>query len=226
MGNFTICVIGSDARQSYLADFLRKEGHTVHVYPEFQSEYLNGCDLLIGPVQFYQGTTLTPEIEAACSHYHVPVINYMASREFLLANAELTAEGLLAFLILNTPFSLNGATALILGFGRCGAAIAKKLHALGCRVDAYDLVPDSFENPQSYDLIINTIPDIIMTEEKLVPLRRNCCLFDIASSPGGFDKEAVSRLGMELHLCPHIPGKTAPQTAGYAIAQQVLSYLN
>lgn len=226
MQKFTICVIGTDARQAYLAEYLEKAGMVVHTYPDWNASHLEGCDLLIGPVDFYQKGELRPEISEACAVHHIPVLNYMSSREFLISNAELTAEGFLSYLILNTPFALNGATALILGFGRCGSAIAKRLHVLGCRVDAYDLVPNQLEKPESYDFIINTIPAIVLTEEILTPLRKDCILFDIASAPGGYDEDAVLKLGMKLIRCPGIPGFTAPKTAGYAIGALAVSYLN
>lgn len=226
MQNFTICIIGEDARQAYLSEYLGKEGMTVQVHPDWNPEYLKGCDLLIGPVNFYYKGELKEEIRDACAKYHVPILNYMASREFLIANAELTAEGLLAYLILNTPFALNGSNALILGFGRCGSAIAKRLHLLGCRVDAYDLVPKKLENPESYDLLINTIPEKVLTEEVLKPLRKDCILFDIVTTPGGYDEDAVKRLELKLIRCPSIPGNTAPKAAGYAIGAQAIGYLN
>ena len=226
MQDFTICIIGDDARQAYLSEYLEKEGMIVQSHPDWNPAYLKGCDLLIGPVNFYYKGELKEEIRDACAQYHVPILNYMASREFLIANAELTAEGLLAYLILNTPFALNGANALILGFGRCGSAIAKRLHLLGCRVDAYDLVPKELENPESYDFLINTIPERVLTEEVLKPLRKDCILFDIVTTPGGYDEDAVARLGLKLIRCPSIPGNTAPKAAGYAIGAQAIGYLN
>lgn len=226
MQKFTICVIGDDARQAYLAEYLTKEGMQVKTYPDWDASYLADCDLLIGPVNFYHKGELRPEVHEACEKYHVPVLNYMSSREFLLANAELTAEGLLAYLILNTPFALNGANALVLGFGRCGAAIAKRLHALGCRVDAYDLIPEQLEKPESYDFLVNTIPAVVLTEKILSPLRKDCILFDIVTTPGGYDEAAVGKLGLKLIRCAAIPGNTAPKAAGYAIGAQAIGYLN
>lgn len=226
MHNFTICVIGNDARQAYLAEYLEKQGMVVHTHNDWNPSYLEGCDLLIGPVGFYKDGKLLPEVNDACSRYHVPVVNYMSNREFLIANAELTAEGLLSYLITNTPFALNGANALVLGFGRCGSAIAKRLHVLGCRVDAYDLIPEQFEKPESYDFIINTIPAKVITEDILKPLRKDCILFDIATAPGGYDEDAVSSLGLTLIRCPGIPGITSPKSAGYAIGALAISYLN
>lgn len=226
MHKYTVCVIGDDARQAYLAEYLKNQGMVVHAYDDFSPSYLKDCDLLIGPVGFYTGGTLRSDISEACATYHVPVVNYMSNREFLIANAELTAEGFLSYLIMNTPFSLNGATGLVLGFGRCGSAIAKRLHVLGCRVDAYDLIPEQLEKPESYDFIINTIPAMVITDDILKPLRKDCILFDIASSPGGYDADAVASLGLKLIRCHGIPGITAPKTAGYTIGALALSYLD
>jgi len=226
MQQYSICVIGSDARQTYLSEYLEKEGMHVSYHPDWNPDYIKNHDLLIGPVDFYKDGELLSEVSEACALHHVPILNYMSNREFLITNAELTAEGLLSYLILNTPFTLNGANALILGFGRCGSAIAKRLHVLGCRVDAYDLIPEQFENPTSYDFIINTIPAKLINKDILNPLRQDCILFDIASVPGGFDEDAVCSLGRKLIRCPGIPGHTAPKTAGYAIGELALSYLN
>ena len=226
MQKFRICIIGEDARQKYLSEYLLQEGMLVSQHPDWNPSYLEGCDLLIGPVHFYRNGELLPEIRDACAAYHVPILNYMSCREFLLANAELTAEGLLAYLILNTPFSLQGSHALVLGFGRCGSAIARRLHALGCRVDAYDLVPDTLERSADYDFVINTIPAPALDETQLSTLRRDCILFDIVTTASGFDQDAVKKLGMTLIPCPAIPGKTAPKTAGYAIGAQAIGYLN
>ena len=226
MHKYTVCVIGNDARQAYLAEYLKEQGVVVHAHDDFDPLYLKDCDLLMGPESFYMDGTLRPDISEACATYHVAVVNYISNREYLIANAELTAEGFLSHLIINTPFSLNGATGLVLGFGRCGSAIAKRLHVLGCRVDAYDLIPEQFENPESYDFIINTIPAMVITEDILKPLRKDCILFDIASESGGFDTDAVASLGLKIIRCQEIPQHTSPKTAGYALGALALSYLN
>ncbi len=226
MHKYTICVVGDDACQTYLAEYLIGQGMTVRTHSNFESSYLEGCDLLIGPADFYTDGILRPDINEACALYHVPIVNYMSNREFLIANAELTAEGLLSYVITNTPFTLSGATGLVLGFDRCGSAIAKRLHVLGCRVDAYDLIPEQFENPESYDFIINTIPTPVITEELLKPLRKDCILFDITANSCGFNSDIVAFLGLKLLRYPVTIGFTAPKTAGYTLGSLAISYLN
>ena len=117
MHKYTVCVIGDDDCQTYLAEYLSEQGMIVHTHNDFTPSYLEGCDLLIGPADFYTDGILRPDINDACATYHVPVVNYMSNREFLIANAEFTAEGLLSYVIMNTPFTLSGATGLVLGFG-------------------------------------------------------------------------------------------------------------
>lgn len=187
---------------------------------------MKNVNLLIGPVSFYKNGELLPHIAEACTKYAVPVLNYMSSREYLIANAALTAEGLLSLLISNTPFALFRSKALILGFGRCGKALADRLHGIGCIVTAYDLMPEEIENAQNYDIVINTIPAKVITEKYLTEFRADCIFFDIAATPGGFDEDAIHKLGLKLFHCPAIPGQMSPMSAGYAIGKEALSYLN
>lgn len=222
----TICVVGTDNRFDYLSEYLIQQGFSVVRYDTFSPEIVEGVDLLIGPVTFYKNSKLLPEIEAACRKEKVPVLNYMVSHEFLLQNARLTAEGFLSILIQNTPFSIFNAPILLLGMGRCGNAIYKLLKSIGVSVDAYDTVPNVLENPTSYSVVINTIPAQVITKDFLKSLDKNCILFDIATSPGGYEKDSVNDLGLRLICCPGIPGKTAPQSAGYAIGETAISYLN
>lgn len=222
----TICIVGTDKRQDYLAEYLSRQGFPITRHEEFSAAAIKGAGLLIGPVTFYKNKKLLPEIEAACKQEKVPVLNYMASEEFLLQNAALTAEGFLSILIANTPFSLLHARILLLGLGRCGKALFSLFKTLDIPTEAYDLMPDRLENAGSFNVVVNTIPAPVVTRTHLESLDPSCFLFDIASAPGGFEPDAVSRLNMTLITCPGIPGKTSPQSAGYAIGEAALSYLN
>jgi dipicolinate synthase subunit A len=44
-------------------------------------------------------------------------------------------------------------------------------------------------------------------------------VIDIASAPGGVDFEAAKQLGIAAKLCPGLPGKYSPRSAGEAAAQ-------
>lgn len=226
MSQITICIVGEDKRQDYLELYLQEQGLMVRRMEAFDPDILPGNDILVGPVTFYRDQKLLPHIEEACNKAGVTVLNYMASEEFLLRNAFLTAEGLLSIIIQNTAFSLEESNVLLLGLGRCGKAIEKMLKRFSCRLDAYDTVPGTIPLSGIYNVVINTIPAPVITREHLQRFQSGCVLFEVASAPGGFDKAAAEELNLSLVSCPGIPGKYSPRSAGNAIGQTVIGLLN
>jgi dipicolinate synthase subunit A len=220
-----VCVVGEDRRQQYAREYLEEMGFSVVCDKAFHPEMLEGVRLLIGPVSFYQGGKLVPEVESACEAYGTVSLPYMASEEFLLENARLTAEGFLPYLIENTPFSLAEANILLLGMGRCGQAIEKVLAKLSCHVDSYDLIPEELVDWQRFNVVINTIPAQVIGRKQLEALREDCVLFDIATPPGGYVKEALETLNRQVIVCLGIPGKMSPKSAGYCIGRCAVVYL-
>jgi dipicolinate synthase subunit A len=226
MSRELICVVGEDKRQFYLGEYLEAHGHAVVYHPVFRPDGLEGISFLIGPVSFYQEGRLIPEVAAICETYGVTPLHYLDAKDFLQENARLTAEGFLPYLIENTPFSLAEANILLLGMGRCGQAIEKVLVKLSCRVKAYDRVPEEIEDGFQYNVVINTIPAQVIGRKQLEALREDCVLFDIASSPGGYVKEALEDLHRTVIVCLGIPGKMSPQSAGYCIGRCAVAYFN
>jgi dipicolinate synthase subunit A len=224
MNKPTVCVTGCDERQKYLAQCLQEQGITVVRQAEFDPGQLAGIDYLIGPVTLYRGGAISPEIKEACDKAGVKAVNYMNCEDFLLLNADLTAEGLLAIIIQNTDFSLINAHILILGQGRCGTAIHKLLSHFSSQIDIYDTVP-AFFSGTPYHIVINTIPAPVIRKEHLIQLGPDCIFFEIASPPGGFDQTAIKELGLTLITCPGIPGRYCPRSAANAIARAVLPEL-
>ncbi len=168
--------------------------------------------------------------------------DFMKNDFFQSVNSELTAEGLLKNIISETPISLPNSKILISGYGNCGKAIADKLSALQAQITIYDYqknkmdlahnagyqTMDLIQNSDSYlpfTSIINTVPSRIFDTSFLRKLKKSCVLFDIASAPGGFDENICKGLALRLVNCPGIPGATAPQTAGCAMSQSILTQL-
>lgn len=157
---------------------------------------------------------------------------------FQAANAQLTAEGLLAEIIRCTPFALSSADVLLLGYGRCGTAIAKILHFF-CR-NIYVIEQDAAkqENARQNGLtlvdsrdfthtlpecqiIINTIPAPVLRPEQLTQMHQACHIFDIASAPFGFPSDITEKCLMPYYRLPGIPGRFSPVTAGETIGRTV-----
>jgi dipicolinate synthase subunit A len=226
MSRELICVVGEDKRQFYIGEYLEEHGYAVVYHPVFQPNILESIRLLIGPVSFYRGGRLIPEVAKACSTYGVTPFNYLDDEDFLLENARLTAEGFLSYLIENTPFSLAEANILLLGMGRCGQAINEVLTKLSCRVESYDLIPEELEDWQRFNVVINTIPAQVIGRKQLQALREDCILFDIATPPGGYAEESLEALHRQVIVCLGIPGTMSPKSAGYCIGRCSIAFMN
>lgn len=193
------------------------------------------------PGQILLGFGIPGDFAAACRDSGISVRDISDSETLARENAAFTAEGLLSSIIAETPFSLKGRRALLLGHGRCGQEIVKLFTKLGVTFTILDKDPNAralaqpdcpavtFEDlstiPMDFDLIINTIPARLFSSEQTAQLPEYCVLFDIASAPYGFDSKHAVR---KLVRCPGIPGKTMPKTAGEflgkVIIERMLSY--
>ena len=64
-----------------------------------------------------------------------------------------------------------------------------------------------------YDIIFNTIPSMILNEERLRLLKREAIIIDLASKPGGVDFEKAKEFGVNARLELGLPGRVAPTTS-------------
>lgn len=165
------------------------------------------------------------------------------SSRFATENARLTAEGLLSEVIRYTPFSLENTRILLLGYGYCGAAIgtlfstfesgiyvlereiSKQLQA-----EEHGLLALSEKEKKTIlprcNLVINTIPQQILTNEDLALLPGDCHIFDIASAPFGFSNDVSSRFAIPYFRLPGLPGKFHPKTAGIIAGNAIERMIN
>ncbi len=167
--------------------------------------------------------------------------DYFDAEEVTLANAVPTAEGALALAIANTPFTLGGASALILGGGRIGQILTLKLRALGADVTVgarraetlalcrtlgakgcfYEDLPY-----HRFRLIFNTVPATILDEERLKKFPQGALLMELASAPGGFDPTLAVCQGLTVLNAQGLPGKYAPETAAKIIGDYILKEID
>ncbi len=81
------------------------------------------------------------------------------------------------------------------------------------------------ENLAQYDIIINTVPHLILTKERLQHVKSESLLIDLASNPGGIDKKAVKELELKLVWALALPGKVAPVTTAEIIKETIYNIL-
>ena len=176
------------------------------------------------------------------SSQNIELIDLMKREELAVLNTIATAEGAIELAISNTNKILHGSEVLILGFGRVGKVLARKLSGMEANVTCaarkdedlawikaygYNLtnINTLGENLSKYDIIMNTVPHMILDEKRLQYVNKECLLIDLASNPGGIDKKIVKEKNLKFVWALALPGKVAPITSAEFIKDTVNNIL-
>ncbi len=190
---------------------------------------------------------IQPKIKSEAERLGVRLFDYFLSEELMIKNAYLTAEGAVALAMNELDISLSGARTAVVGYGRIGKFLARMLDSLGadvtvaarrgtdlayaggfgystqriCIVGGKSTLSALFD----CDIIFNTAPYWLFDAEVLEGFSANTLMIDLASAPGGFDPEAVKKLGLRVISAPGLPGKYAPMTAGSFVGDAIAELL-
>ena len=157
----------------------------------------------------------------------VKIIDIMKNEKLAILNTIATAEGAIKEIIENTQINIHGSKIMILGFGRIGKTLAKKLDGLSAKVtvvskedeelawaEAYGYINIELNKIKNiikdYDVIVNTIPSIILQGSVLKEIDKNVLLVDLASGDGGINKKEADENNLNLIKSLGIPGKISP----------------
>lgn len=252
----TFCVVGHDARQRAAAQSLRTAGYRV-IGPEAAvlADYVllpmsqeRVSDEVARTMQAVRPGTLLlagrpgAPVRRAAQEANLPLVDYFSRPELECLNAVPTAEGCLALLLQLRQRTVWESDFLVLGYGRVGRAVARRLGLLGGRVTVAARSAEQRANARcaghraaslctlpsllpEYDTVINTIPARVLTRPLLEKLPPEALIVDLASLPGGIDFGAAAELGLRVEQALALPGKCAPRTAGALIAQTVQTIL-
>ena len=186
--------------------------------------------------------SITPDVYDMANDEYIEIIDIMKREELAVLNTISTAEGTIEIAIANTNKIIHGSNVLILGFGRIGKVLARKMAGLSAKVTcaarkeedlawirAYGHKVTNINvlggNLAEYDLIINTVPHLILTKERMQYVKDDCLLIDLASNPGGIDKKAAKDKNLKLIWALALPGKVAPVTTAEFIKDTVYNIL-
>ncbi len=200
---------------------------------EMITEY--ACD----GAQVFSGGAST-KLEALCAARGLRLVNYMEIEELTLKNALLTAEGAVSLLISEYSGALFDSTAVITGYGRIARYLARLLQAFRCRVtiaarnplqreaamlDGFCTLPSELCGlaAASADLVINTVPAALFTEEIFGRMRKGSVYMELATRAEVPEKQWAESFGITYIAAGGLPGRFSPKTAGEAIAQAVIS---
>ncbi len=206
--------------------------HTISIR-EFMHE-MNAKILIAG--------SILPEIYDLANDEYVEIIDLMKREELAVLNTISTAEGAIEIAISNTNKIIHGSEILILGFGRIGKVLARKMAGLSAKVTCAARKDEDFawirayghkatnintlgEGLSQYDIIINTVPHLVLTPERLQYVDNDCLLIDLASNPGGIDKKAAKDRNLKLIWALALPGKVAPITTAEFIKDTIYNIL-
>ena len=170
-----------------------------------------------------------------------PSARYARREEYQIAIARLTAEGAIA--LLRPETGLSGAHILLLGYGRVARLLARELQKAGALVTAaarsgeqrawaeaesIEALPlDALSGAlDRFDVIIGTIPAPVLTEPLLALVRKDALLLELASQPGGFDRNLAENIGIRTIYAPGLPGKCAPYGAAELMREAIYDVLN
>ncbi|GHU53909.1 dipicolinate synthase subunit A [Clostridia bacterium] len=171
------------------------------------------------------------------------IIDYFDREELSVLNAVPTAEGAIQIAMENTAETLFGQNILITGFGRIAKVLSKILVSMGAKVsisarkcsdlawaEIFGCIPikqESFAKEiGKFNLIFNTVPACIFTENILKKVDSNTLIIDLASKPGGVDFTIAQTIGIKVIWALSLPGKVAPITSGEIIANTILNIID
>ena len=192
------------------------------------------------------GGRFSPYLKGILEAYDIKYIDYYENECFTLKNAYLTAEGAVSLAMTATQSALRSSKCAIIGYGRIGKALAEMLKSFHSEItiwarkeEALTLAKENgfdaakiTERGESLsglvgkaDIIFNTVPERIFSNELLISLPQNTILIELASAPGGFDPDIATQCELKFIDGRGIPGKYAPTAAGKAVADTILQYL-
>lgn len=189
------------------------------------------------------GGKVSDKVRQLAENYGVVIHDYLEREEMAILNAIPTVEGAIEIAIKNMPTTIHGSKILVLGFGRIGKLLCNRFSALGAEVTAearkfsdiawiksYGYIGITLsslaDKINEFDIIINTVPAEILTEQLLELVKDDALIIDLASKPGGVNMEGAARLNKRVIWALSLPGTVAPVTAGIIIKDTILNILH
>ena len=252
----TFCIVGTDPRQRAAARALQRAGYLVT-----GAEGAGNADYILLPMPLDVGKAdlarilraarpdtlalggkVSAPVRAAADAAGIELVDYFARPELASLNAVPTAEGCLCLLMQLRDRTIWQSPILVLGYGRVGRAVARRLQVLGAVVTVAARSPEQRAGARcagcraadltqlrrllpGFDAVVNTIPASVLGREELSCLPQGALVIDLASMPGGTDFAAAKALGVRAEHALSLPARCAPQTAGELVADTVLNIL-
>ena len=217
-----------------------RDGETLFQPFAREERTLDSLFSLVRKGQTVFGGLLSPAVTEKAAAYGIEILDYFAEEELAVRNAVPTAEGALQIAMEELPITLADSRCLVTGGGRIARELYPRLKALHAHVTVAARRPEQRAYAQNagcctcdlsrmcdndYDVVFNTVPSLLFPDTVLSAIRPKTLLIELASEPGGIDKQAAARRGFRLIAAGGLPGRVAPPSAGRIIGDTVLSML-
>ena len=150
-------------------------------------------------------------------------------------NAVITAEAVIGLITLESSYSITDSKIMVTGFGHCSRAVAERLLKLGAKVTiaarskeariaatkaGFSACPFAYGPDEAYstNVLINTVPALVVTEKIIKELPKDALIIDIASGSGGCDRLAIEKLGINFNHALSLPGRYMTESSGKILA--------
>lgn len=168
------------------------------------------------------------------------VVDIAKDAEFIKNNTIPTAEGIIQCIISNTDITIDKSNILIIGFGNVGKKAAELLNNLNSKVYCYDINKQEVANIETkgynvlnnldnymkkMDVIVNTVPTLVIDKDKFKFINKNTLIIDVASKPGGIDFVYAKENNYRVIQYLGIPGKIAPRTSAKYMMNIITKYI-
>jgi dipicolinate synthase subunit A len=196
----------------------------------------------LSPTTTLFGGMFPLDVREALEKRGISFYDYGLDEEFNRLNAIPSAEGAIEIAMHNTPYTLQGASVCVVGFGRIGKALVTRLLALGCKVTAtarraeqlseitalgaIPLFTDNLACSDGYDILFNTVPAPVVHSAVLERLSPTTLVIDLASKPGGVDFDTAVSKGIRCIHALSLPALCAPKTAAQYLYLTIKQHFN
>lgn len=263
----TIAIIGGDKRYEYVYSLLCDKGYDVITYNLFKEQDSNSTfeeviakgDFILLPIPFkvpnnfyeYLSNSQTilsgyipPKSKEFFKEREISNYDFATNTIFLKQNSIATSEGAIMYAMQSPYTTINLSQSLVMGYGKCGSEIAKRLKFLGSKVFVFekdvqklnyakleglnvisDLDAQFISVFSTSDYVFNTIPDTLINNPTLSLLPMSSCIIDIASG-NCFDYDFAKANNINITKTGSIPPLIAPFTLANCITNIICSIIN
>lgn len=177
-----------------------------------------------------------------CDKKGIKYTDYYKNEALTVSNTVPTSEGALEIAMRELPITINGMKCVVTGYGNVGQTMSKVLVSLGAECTVAARRQEALARAKingckttdfkklhmavrDADCVFNTVPSCVIDKTVLENMKCGALIIDLASVPGGVDRQTADSLGIKTVLALSLPGKCSPVSAGKLLGQTVMNIL-